>query len=238
MKSGTSADPDMPTRPSATTTYVLDMTQPSPAWQETAPMACPADLPHPHSPAGWHRLGYRWWDHDGRYRCKRSRWARRALVSGHSNVDHAVRPLGTPPLPLDRHADARRARVRRRHWQRPGRRAAARMNAMRRSSRRRTCSKGRGRPSPRQPFVVQYGSNLSQVSTPDVSRIAGVSLIKLASVTHAFNADHPALPSAVVHFRGRGPQCADCRAARMWHLLATTCCSSSIRAVSRPQRRS
>ena len=41
IKSGTSADPDMPTRPSEATTYVLDMTQPSPAWQETAPMAFP-----------------------------------------------------------------------------------------------------------------------------------------------------------------------------------------------------
>src|SRR5262245_29797086 len=41
MKSGTSTDPDMPIFPSAATTYVLDMTQPSPAWRETAPMAFP-----------------------------------------------------------------------------------------------------------------------------------------------------------------------------------------------------
>ena len=38
IKSGTSTDTDS-VFPSAATTYVLDMTQPSPAWQETAPMA-------------------------------------------------------------------------------------------------------------------------------------------------------------------------------------------------------
>jgi hypothetical protein len=41
IKSGTSADPDLPIFPSAATTYVLDTTQPAPAWQETAPMAFP-----------------------------------------------------------------------------------------------------------------------------------------------------------------------------------------------------
>ena len=41
MKSGTHTDADLPPIPSADTTYVLDMTQPSPAWQQTAPMAFP-----------------------------------------------------------------------------------------------------------------------------------------------------------------------------------------------------
>jgi hypothetical protein len=41
MKSGTHNDADLPTVPSAATTYVLDMTQPSPAWAETASMAFP-----------------------------------------------------------------------------------------------------------------------------------------------------------------------------------------------------
>jgi hypothetical protein len=41
IKSGTSTDPDMPIFSSAATTYVLDMTQPSPFWRETAPMAFP-----------------------------------------------------------------------------------------------------------------------------------------------------------------------------------------------------
>jgi hypothetical protein len=41
MKSGTHNDADLPTVPSAPTTYVLDMTQPSPAWVETGPMAFP-----------------------------------------------------------------------------------------------------------------------------------------------------------------------------------------------------
>jgi hypothetical protein len=39
VKSGTSADPDEPVVPSAATTYVLDMTQPLPRWKETPPMA-------------------------------------------------------------------------------------------------------------------------------------------------------------------------------------------------------
>jgi len=39
MKSGRSVDPDQPVIPSVKTTYVLDMTQASPAWRETAPMA-------------------------------------------------------------------------------------------------------------------------------------------------------------------------------------------------------
>ena len=41
LKSGTSTDPDMPIFPSAATTYVLDMTQPSPAWRGIAPMVFP-----------------------------------------------------------------------------------------------------------------------------------------------------------------------------------------------------
>ena len=38
------------------------------------------------------------------------------------------------------------------------------------------------------PTTASYGAMIT-VQTPDVSRIASVSLIKLASVTHAFNAD-------------------------------------------------
>lgn len=41
MKSGTSFNPDFAGVPSEATTYVLDMTQPSPLWQQTAPMAFP-----------------------------------------------------------------------------------------------------------------------------------------------------------------------------------------------------
>ena len=38
MKAGSAADSQM-TRPSVNTTYVIDMTQPSPKWQQTASMA-------------------------------------------------------------------------------------------------------------------------------------------------------------------------------------------------------
>ena len=101
MKSGTSADPDMPTRPSATTTYVLDMTQPSPTWQETAPMAFPRT---------YHTLTLL---PDGTVLATGGGITTDAIDAGgavgaaelwsprHANVDHAVRPLGTPPLPLD-----------------------------------------------------------------------------------------------------------------------------------------
>jgi hypothetical protein len=41
MKSGSSFDPNDGAVPSANTTYVLDMTQPQPAWREVAPMAFP-----------------------------------------------------------------------------------------------------------------------------------------------------------------------------------------------------
>jgi len=41
MKSGRSIDPDQATEPSVRSTYVLDMTQPSPLWRQTASMAFP-----------------------------------------------------------------------------------------------------------------------------------------------------------------------------------------------------
>jgi N,N-dimethylformamidase beta subunit-like protein/concanavalin A-like lectin/glucanase superfamily protein/galactose oxidase-like protein/Big-like domain-containing protein/Kelch motif protein len=41
VQSGTASDPSFTVKPSATTTQVLDMTQPSPAWRATAPMAYP-----------------------------------------------------------------------------------------------------------------------------------------------------------------------------------------------------
>jgi len=41
LKSGTSINPDDPPVPSAENTYVLDMTQPSPKWRETPPMVYP-----------------------------------------------------------------------------------------------------------------------------------------------------------------------------------------------------
>jgi len=41
LKLGTSVDPDTPVRPSVSTAYVLDMTQPSPVWRQVASMAFP-----------------------------------------------------------------------------------------------------------------------------------------------------------------------------------------------------
>jgi hypothetical protein len=38
LKSGRSVDPDQPVIPSTATTYVLDMSQPTPRWRQTAPM--------------------------------------------------------------------------------------------------------------------------------------------------------------------------------------------------------
>jgi hypothetical protein len=41
VKSGLGRDPDLPGAPSVPTTYVIDMTRPSPAWRQTASMAFP-----------------------------------------------------------------------------------------------------------------------------------------------------------------------------------------------------
>jgi len=41
VKSGSPADVDLPSSPSISRTWVIDMTQPLPAWRETAPMAFP-----------------------------------------------------------------------------------------------------------------------------------------------------------------------------------------------------
>jgi len=41
IKSGLARDPDLPGAPSVPTTYVIDMTRPSPAWRQTASMAFP-----------------------------------------------------------------------------------------------------------------------------------------------------------------------------------------------------
>ena len=41
LQSGTASDPSFALKPSVTSTFVLDMTQPSPAWRQTAPMAYP-----------------------------------------------------------------------------------------------------------------------------------------------------------------------------------------------------
>jgi len=41
VKSGLGRDPDLPGAPSVPTTYVIDMTQPSPAWRQTASMGFP-----------------------------------------------------------------------------------------------------------------------------------------------------------------------------------------------------
>jgi hypothetical protein len=41
MKSGSASDVDRPSAPAVASTYVLDMTQPSPHWRQTEPMAFP-----------------------------------------------------------------------------------------------------------------------------------------------------------------------------------------------------
>src|SRR6185436_11508063 len=41
LKSGRSVDPDQPVIPSTATTYVLDMSQSTPRWRQTPPMAFP-----------------------------------------------------------------------------------------------------------------------------------------------------------------------------------------------------
>ena len=63
LKMGTSVDPDLATVPSVSTAYVLDMTQPSPAWRQVASMAFARTYHNYDSSSGWYRPGDgRWHD--------------------------------------------------------------------------------------------------------------------------------------------------------------------------------
>ena len=65
-----------------------------------------------------------------------------------------------------------------------------------RSSRPRTCSRARARPSPTRPDELHYGQNFT-IDTPDAARIQKVSLVRMGSVTHNFDFDQRFIPLTV-----------------------------------------
>jgi len=192
MKSGTSADPDLPSRPSAATTYVLDTTQPSPIWEETAPMAYPRT---------YHDLTLL---PDGN-----------VLATGGGTTTDPVDPGGAV-RPAELWSPATRT------WTTMASLAVARLYhsiaLLLPDARVLVAGGGRffdpGDPSdqlnaeifsppylfkgPRPvitsaPATANYGVTIT-VQTPDAARVAAVSLIRLSSVTHAFNADQRFVP--------------------------------------------
>jgi hypothetical protein len=192
MKSGTSTNPDDPVVPSETTTYVLDMTQAAAAWRETAPMAFPRT---------YHTLTIL---PDGN-----------VLVTGGGpttdavGVNEAIKAaelwspvtetwtsMASMQRPRLYHSTALLlpdARV----WVAGG----GRFNGVNEPTDQLSSEiysppylfKGTRPVITSAPVQIGYGGAMT-VQTPDVSRIASVSLIKLGSMTHAFNMDQRYVP--------------------------------------------
>ncbi|HZF18150.1 MAG TPA: LamG-like jellyroll fold domain-containing protein [Burkholderiales bacterium] len=192
MKTGRSFDPDQPVVPSAANTYVIDMTQPSPAWRETPPMMFPRTyhtttlLP------------------DGT-----------VLVTGGGTTTDAV-GLGDAvltaelwsPLTETWSALSKMQKPRLYHSEAlllPDGRVAVmgggRFNGVDEPTDQLSSEffsppylfKGARPTISSAPASTTYGANIA-VQTPDAAAIASVSMIKLGSVTHAFNTDQRFLP--------------------------------------------
>jgi hypothetical protein len=192
IKTGTSTNPDDPVSPSEATTYVLDMTQPSPAWRETASMVFPR---------AYHTLTVL---PDGN-----------VLVTGGGpttdavGVSDAIRTAELwSPVTETWTTMANMQKPRLYHSTAlllPDGRVivmgGGRFNGVNEPTDQLNAEiysppylfKGA---RPTISFVqtqIGYGQAIA-VQTPDASRIAKVSLIKLASVTHAFNMDQHYVP--------------------------------------------
>jgi chitodextrinase len=185
---GTTGGDDVTNIPSTATTYVLDMTQPAPAWRQTAPMAFPRDfhnltlLPDGNvlvtgggqttgatDPATAVFEAELWspvtetWTTMARMQVPR-RYHSTALLLPDGRVLEAGggrnNGVGTPTNSND-HLNAE-------IFSPP------------------YLFKGTRPTITSAPATLQYGTNFSVV-TPDASRIATVSLVRLGAVTHAFN---------------------------------------------------
>jgi len=194
MKSGTSFDPDDPSVPSAATTYVIDMSQPSPRWQATPPMAYPRT---------YHTLTIL---PDGD-----------VLATGGGTTTDAV-GVGTAVLPAEIWSPVTQT------WITVASMTAPRLyhsNALLMPDAR-VLVLGGGRftgfaePTDQlsaqyysppylfngarptitsAPTAITYGGSFT-VQTPDASRIAAVSFIRLGSATHTINMDQRLVPLA------------------------------------------
>jgi hypothetical protein len=195
MKAGT-ATADNPGFPSAATTYVLDMTQSSPAWQATAPMAFPRSylnltiLP------------------DGTVLATGG-----STVTDKANFAAAIYEAELwSPVSLTWTTMARMQTPRLYHSTAlllPDARVLVAGGGR---------ENGRSQPDPKDepnaeifsppylfkgprptvssaPQIIQYGDTFA-VATPDAARIASVSLIALSAVTHAFNENQRFVPLA------------------------------------------
>ena len=180
MKSGNGRDPDLPGAPSVATTYVLDMTAPNPHWRQTGPMAFPrtehnltllpdgtvltiggglnSDVFDPNAPVLTPEL----WDPTA------ESWTLMA-PSTRPRIYHSTALL----LPDGRVLSAGGGR-----W------GPSYLEAQFYSPR--YLFKGPRPTISSAPATLGYGADFF-VGTPDAANIAAVNLVRLGSVTHAFN---------------------------------------------------
>jgi fibronectin type 3 domain-containing protein len=185
---GTEGGADVTSTPSTATTYVLDMTQPAPAWRQTAPMAFPRDF---HNltllPDGTVLV-------TGGGRTTGATDPATAVFEAElwSPVTEAWTTLSSMQVPRRYHSTALLLPDGRVLVAGGGRNAG--VGAPNNSNDHFNAEifsppylfKGTRPSITSVPATLQYGGNFS-VMTPDASRIATVSLVRLGAVTHAFN---------------------------------------------------
>ena len=233
LKSGTATDSGAPGN-AAATAYVLDMTQPSPAWRQVASMAFPRALPQHDAAAGRQRARHRRRHGARRLRRQQGGLRGRAVVAGNRDVaDARARApfrgsiIGTALLLPDA-----RVLVAGSGNDGPGlsiRRAAQIFSPP-------YLFKGARPAITSAPAIAQYGSTFT-VDTPDAASIAKVSLIRPGAVTHSFDEDQRILSLSFTAGRGLARPSRR-RPTRISRRPGTTCCSSSTRRACRRSRRS
>lgn len=180
IKSGRSTNPDNPSVPATANTYVLDMTQPTPAWRQTASMAFPRV---------YHYLTLL---PDGNVLATGG-----GRVTDVFNLGEAVyeaelwspttetwTTMASMQIPRLYHSTALLLPDGRVLVAGGGRFGVDQFSAEIYSPP--YLFKGPRPTITSAPTTIQHGNNFT-VATPDTSRIASVSLIRLGSVTHAFN---------------------------------------------------
>ena len=224
IKSGTSTNPDDPVVPSETTTYVLDVTQATAAWRETAPMVFPRTYHHLTILPDGNVLA------TGGGPTTDAVGVNEAIKAAEllSPVTETWATMASMQKPRLYHSTAlllpdARVRVA----------GGGRFNAVNEPTDQLSSEiysppylfKGTRPVITLAPVQIGYGGTMT-VQTPDASRIASVSLIKLGSVTHAFNMDQRYVPLSFT----AGAAASACRHRRMatLHPRDTTCCSLSI----------